>query len=242
MKNRYLPETDIANLAFKPVSQKTQFLASWIRPRMGRGSYNPYRKTYADAVNKQLPLYPDAQIATPWKTLEGLVRKKCHGSELLLSMNLPIASATHSFAVENNVIAEPIHASPITLVPGQQYEFGQPLLLKYNDDAAIMFPDLRRTGQLSPHGRRVAFSVMQERFITNYPEYSGLRKEIWRYKNNEERTIKVHRHDGEPLYNYEQLSADFVQTYEILNYLRLERDVDQKKRGGDDFGPLFGTG
>lgn len=240
MRSRYLPETDIANWAFLPPRLKEKFLAAWLRPRMAKGSYNPYRATTGDAVNRQLPLYPDGQVPTPWAKLEALVARKCRGDETLLKMNLPVAKATHDFATHASLTAEPVEVGSVTLGL-HRYEFGAPLLLRYAGGASVMFPDLRRTGQLTPHGRRVVLSVLHQRFRVNYPEYEALRLEIWRYQDNESRSIAVFRHEADPLYAYEELATDFLETYAIMNRLRFGAEEDRRRRGGEGPGPLFGT-
>jgi hypothetical protein len=242
MRSRYLPETDIANWAFLPPSLKEKFLVAWLRPRQAKGSYDPYRQTTGDAVNRQLPLYPTGQVATPWTMLEALVARKCKGDDRLLEMNLPIAKATHEFAIKGSLTAEPIEVGSLILAHGQRYDFGVPLILRYGGSASIMFPDLRRTGQLTPHGRRVVLSAMHQRFRVNYPEYASLGLEIWRYQDNDARTIAVFPLLPEPLYTYDELSRDFMETYAIMNRLRGDADAERRRRGGEDLGPLFGRG
>jgi hypothetical protein len=240
VKNRRLPETDIANWAFLPKSLKEKALVAWLRPRQAKGSYEPYRSTSSDAVNQQLPLYPSGQVLTPWDKLSELVIRKCRGDERLLNMNLPIAKATHAFSERHSVTAQPADIGALTLERGFRYDFGPALILRYDGGASVMFPDLRRTGNLTPHGRLVAQSVMHQRFRVNFPEYAALSLEIWRYKNNDERTIEVFRHSSEPLYSYEQISHDFAETYDMMNSLRAGVEMDVRKSGEGDFGPLFG--
>ena len=242
MKSRNLPETDIANIAFRSVSEKSKMLEAWLKPRQGSGSYNPFRQTSGDAINRQLPLYPEGQVRTPWEKLEQLVVAKCRGDEQLLGMNIPVARSTHDFAVATGLTAEPIDMRSLTLAGGERYDFGQNLLLRFDGGVAVAFPDLRRTGQLSLHGRRVAFSVMHQRFRENFPDNSSLALQVWRYRNNDDRSIEVIHHTDEPLYTYEELSADFSETYSIFNALRSHADNERRNKGGDqDYGPLFGT-
>jgi hypothetical protein len=83
---------------------------------------------------------------------------------------------------------------------------------------------------------------MHQRLRVNFPEYSALRLETWRYKDNDLREIEVTRHADDVLYSYEELSRDFAETYRIMNALRAGEQDDQRRRGGDDLGPLFGHG
>jgi hypothetical protein len=242
VKNRRLPETDVANWAFLPPSQKEKVLAAWLKPRQANGSYDPYRLTAGDAVNQQLPLYPTRQVATPWDKLAEAVRLKCRGDDQLLAMNLPVAKATHEFASKCDLTAEPVEIGAITFKHGHRYEFGPRLVLRYDGGASSMFADLRRRGNLTPHGRRVVHSIMHLRYRENFPEYSSLRLETWRYQDNDERSIQVFRHEGEPLYSYDALSDDISETYNIMNWIRAGAQEQHRKYGDEDFGPLFRHG
>ncbi len=241
MTSRHLPESEICNLAFKPSSHKERDLANWLKPRVITRSYNPYRATAADAVNTQLPLFPEGQVATPWAKLEALVRSRCRGDQELLDMNLPIAKSTHDFAVANKLTAEPLDVRPITLALGHPYGFGLPLILRYDGGASVAFTDLRRRGHLTPSGVRVMLAVLHQRFRVNCPELSALRLEIWRFADTDARDIKVSRHLGDELHSYEQLTKDFSETYRILNNLESANAADKRSGSQDGLGRLFGT-
>lgn len=241
MTSRHLPETEIANLAFQMSAKKLKVIEAWVKPRVITKTYNPFRATYPDAVNKQLSLYPDGQVATPWDKLEALTAAKCGGDLELTEMNVPVARATHTLAIETGMSAEPMMIRGLTMLPGHTYEFGSSLFFRYDDGVSVAFADLRRSGYLTEHGRHVVFSYQHQRFRENYPEFGALRLESWRYKANDDRTIEVYRHDGRKLYSYEELAADIEETYRILAHVQSE--VAEARRGRKDrgFGPLFGT-
>jgi hypothetical protein len=241
MKSRRLPETDIANVAFQPALRKEKVLAQWVKPKAITRSYEPFRQTAGDAVNQQLPLFPSAQIPTPWEKLESLVTAKCRGNSEILEMNLCIARSTHKFALEQSLTAEPISYRPITLSQGQMYDFSLPLLLRYDGGASVVFPDLRRTGRLSNHGCHVTHSVQHQRFRENFPDLAALRLDVWRYKDDEVREIEVIRHGDRDLITYDELVKDFSETYKILNALLEEQFHARRSSGSGDYGPLFGT-
>ena len=236
--SRHLPETDLANYAFLPVATKEARLLDWLKPRKITRSYEPFRQNLGDTVNAQLPLLEDEQTATTWSTLENLVAKKCGADEILLKMNLAVAKATHSFAVNNNIKAEKTDVRSLTLVHGHPYDFSMPLLLRYDGRVVVAFTDLRRTGCLSVHAQRVVFSILHERFRVNFPGFERLGLEVWKYANTEARTISAIRHGSEPLYSYEELQSDFTETYDILN--QLMRGLGRPSQLGP--GPLFGNG
>lgn len=241
MTSRHLPETEVANLAFQTEDRKRQVLEAWTRPRIITKSYNPFRFTYPDAVNRQLPLYPEGQVPTPWDRLEEATVAKCGGDEELIAMNVPVAKATHTFALDHSLTAESVPIRSLTMLPGHAYQFGPPLFFRYDGGVSAAFADLRKSGELTEHGRRVAFSYQHQRFRENYPEHDALRLEIWRYSRREDRMVEVYRHAGEPLYSYEQLSDDIRATYRILSETLTEAATVKRGRRDRGFGPLYGT-
>ena len=242
MKRRRLPETDIANLAFLPEGQKRRVLESWLEPKESRGSYDPQRLTMGDAVNQQLPLVAEAQLHTPWHKLESLVRRRCRGNEKLLAMNLPVARATHAFASERNLKAYALDARPLNFPHCDPYEFASPLIVTYDEKPRLVFLDLRRTGGLSVHARRVVMSAQDVRVRERYPELRNAGLEIWRYRNTELRLIEVTSYENEPLYSYEELSLDFASTYKIMNELRAGHSDGARAANDRSAGPLFDVG
>lgn len=242
MKSRRLTETDIANLAFKSAGVKRTQLIALERPKRIMGSYEPFRSRNGDAVNQQFRLLGFDQPETPLSMLEAVVAQACKGNPDLLHMNLPIARATHEYAKGNALQAHKEDVRRLILPFGHSYEFGMPLLMAYPDGRmAAVFPDLRRTQALGPVGRRVVFSMMHHRWRENYPDLAFLDLEIWRYHNNVERTVRAVECTEQDLIPYDDLIADVRQTYDIWHEV-LASAVETRRRGGNDAGPLFGTG
>lgn len=240
MKSRRLTETDIANLAFKPAEMKRRQLNSLERPKKIVGSYEPFRAHNGDAVNQQFPLLVEAQPETPLAMLEAVVSRACKGDTDLLAMNLPIACATHEYANLFGIQARREDVRRLTLPFGHLYEFGMPLLMAYPDDRIVaVFPDLRRTQPLGPVGRRVVFSMMHQRWRENYPDFTSLELEIWRYENNAKRTIRALNCAEQDLIPYDALIADVRQTYDIWHEV-IATAASERRNGSYDIGPLFG--
>lgn len=242
MKRRRLPETDVANLAFLPEGQKRRVLQAWLEPKQSRGSYDPQRLTMGDAVNQQLPLVTEQQVHTPWDKLEALVRHRCRGNEKLLAMNLPVARATHAFAIEREVKAFALDARPLNFPHCDPYDFALPLVVTYDRKPRLVFMDLRRSGGLSVHARRVVMSAQHVRVRERYPELRNAGLEVWRYRNTDTRSIDVTEYDGQPLYTYEELATDFAATYQLMNALRSKQTDEARAANDDGAGPLFGAG
>lgn len=239
MKSRRLTETDLANLAFKPAETKRLQLTSLERPKKIVGSYEPFRAHNGDAVNEQFRLLGDVQPETSLTMLESVVAKACKGDPDLLAMNLAIARATHTYATNNEILARREDVRRLTLPFGHLYEFGMPLLMAYPDGRIVaVFPDLRRTQQLGPVARRVIFSMMHHRWRENYPDFAELNLEIWRYKNDIDRTISPISSSEQDLIPYDTLIADVRSTYAIWHSV-IEEAAANRRGGIQDAGPLF---
>lgn len=242
MKSRRLTETDLANLAFKPAKEKALRLTSLEKPKKIIGSYEPFRRHAGDALNEQFRLPDREEPTTPLSQLESIVERACNGKSDLLAMNLPIARATHRYVVDQGIRALRENVSKIALPFGHVYEFGLPLLMVYpNDRIVAVFPDLRRTQQLSTVGLRMVFSVMHQRWRENNPDLAEIGLEVWRYRNDVKRSVFAIPCPEQGLLGYDAMIADVRETYEIWHEV-LSSAAEIRRRGGADFGPLFGTG
>jgi len=231
-----LPETDLANLSFMGQDKKHQFLESFIKPKIIPGSYEPFRKILGDTFNESLPLFGDQEFS-PWDEVDKKLKRVCKGNDSLYVMNLAISRATHAYAIENRISAFPIDVVSMSLGGTVRYDFGLPFLVRYPDHVAVVFLDIRRSGNLSPNGRRFIFSAMHERFRVAYPDLSEAHLEIWRFRNNSNREI-VKLESSFELITYESLAQDVRETYEILGYVQRGYD-DDRRRGTGTAGPLL---
>lgn len=237
MKSIRLPETDIANLAFKSYETKISFLTNWLKPKQIKGSYEPLRRSVGEAANVSLPLLPDIGSST-LAQLEGLVIKECKGNARLISMNLAPVKAIRDFVQKHGAEADFLEELPIVLHHGMRYAFWAPILVRYDGVARIIFFDLRRTGGLDDGGFHVCFSIMHERFRALNPDYETVRFEAWKFSNNASRTIRVVSEWREPI-SYHSIVSDVAETYAILNMLRSNGADIGRATGTDDDGPLF---
>ena len=233
LKSIRLPETDLANLAFRDTAFKTKFLMNWLQPKQVKGSYEPVRRSLGEAANVGLPLIPHIEVTTLGQ-LEQLVIKECRGNPDLVAMNLAPVRAIRDFIDKNDVEADFLQDLPITLYPNMRYSFWSPILIRYAGVARIVFMDMRRTGRLTPSGLHMAFSVVHERFRTLSTEFESVRAEAWRFANTDARKISVVKEWAAPI-PFRDIVADTAETYGILNRLR---SAQTPKTGTDD-GPLF---
>lgn len=234
LKSIRLPETDIANLAFRSYDLKVAFLANWLRPKLISGSYEPLRQSVGDAANVELPLIPDIPRPTLGQ-LENVVIRACKGNEQRIKMNLAPVRAIRTFVEEVGAEAEYLESLPITLYPGMRYAFWAPMIVVYGGIARIVFLDLRRKGGLSSSGLHMAFSVMHERFRTLDPDLAELRFESWRFADSDSRSVRPIAEWADPI-PYDVIVKDVAETYGILNALR---SGDSGRATGTDPGPLF---
>ena len=234
MKSTRLPETDIANLAFRPYDWKVAFLNNWLQPKHIKGTYEPLRHSVPEAANVELPLIPDLERTT-LEQLERLVIRACKGHEHRIKMNLAPVRAIRRFVDEQQAEADFLESLPITLYPGMRYEFWTPMIVRYGGVARIVFLDLRRRGGLSQTGCHVTFSIMHERFRNLNPDFDAVRFESWRFADNDARTIRPIMEWAEPI-RYDKIINDVAETYRILHALQAG---DSGRATGTDPGPLF---
>ena len=239
MKNYHLAPTDLANILFRDHSIKRMRLLELIEPKLIPYTYNPFRKTSGDAVNLQFDLLGQDMLPTPWETLEREVIKACKGKESLISVNIPVARATHAHALERGITASPIDASPLRLAPGQSYSFWMPLLLEADGRFFVTYTEPRRKGHLTPLGMQVAMSVQHERFRALGSDLAEISLEIWRYANDNTRRVIVYSDENLDLIPYAALEAETTDVYNILARLLAERENDLKKASYGRRGPLI---
>lgn len=236
MSNR-LPETDLANWSFLPVADKRRALMAFEGPKVIKGSYEPFRRVLPDAVNQQLPLFTDLLGETAWASVDERLRQECKGNQPLIDMNRAILLATHQYAQEHKIAANALDVVPLRFPGTLAYSFGLNLLIRYRDRASIVFLDMRRTNGLGPNGRVFMFAAMHHRFREAYPDLSEAALEIWRYKDNKQRTL-VSQMSTDIVYDYGDLVRDVVETHSIWESVK-RGDSDSRRAAGGGAGPLF---
>lgn len=236
MSNR-LPETELANWSFLPVEQKRLALVAFDGPKIIKGSYEPFRRVFPDVVNQQFPLFGDELSESNWIDLERRLVSECKGNAYLVDMNKKILAATYAFAIENGISATSIDVTPLRFSGGITYSFGLTILIRYRDRASIIFLDLRRSNGINPNGRGFVFSAMHHRFREAYPDLGGAGLEIWRYKNNDCRTL-ISQSADQIMYSHAELSADVKETYEIWSHIKRSGEEKNRASAGGP-GPLF---
>ena len=116
LKSIRLPETDIANLAFRSHGYKVDFLNNWLQPKQIKGSYEPLRHSVAEAANVELPLIPGL-ARTTLEQLEALVLRGCKGNDDRIKMNLAPVRAIRRFVGDQCAEADFLETLPDYPVP-----------------------------------------------------------------------------------------------------------------------------
>lgn len=236
MSNR-LPETELANWSFLPVADKRRALIAFEGPKNIKGSYEPFRKVFPDAINQQFPLFGEGLGESNWEAIERRLFQECKGDQKLIEMNKGILWATHRYCAENGIAANEVDVVPLKIPGAASYSFGLDLIVRYRGHASIVFLNMRRTSGLNPNGRRFIFSAMHHRFREAYPDLTEAELEIWHYRNNADRTLVCHTAVNANI-PFDDMVADIVETHQIW---------ESVKRGGEDLrravgggaGPLF---
>jgi len=236
MSNR-LPETEVANIAFLPVGQKRRALEAFERPKSIKGSYEPFRRVFPDAINQQFPLFGEGLPQSTWKDLEQRLRVECRGSQQLIDMNSAIAQSTFNYATLNRVSANAIDVVPLRFSSAIVYSFGLEVIVRYPSRAAIVFLDMRRSKNLSTSGQMFMQSALHHRFRVAYPDFANLDLEIWRYRDNKERTLIPQALEAE-LKTYDEIVSDVLETHAIWESVKRGSGESRRAVGGGG-GPLF---
>lgn len=149
--------------------------------------------------------------------------------------------ATYSYASHKEIKAYPLEARPLHFPDVHPYDFSLPMVAVYDGKPRIVFNDMRRKGKLSQHAHRVVFSAQNARIRERYPELRNAGLEVWRYRDNDARSIEAIECVQDEFYTFDQLADDFSKTVSILNRLREGQQTEFRSWNRDDAGPLFGN-
>lgn len=213
---RRLPETDLANLGFREIGSKRQFLIEWLKPKKLPPSYDPFRASIGEAVDAELPLFQGGISKAAMPELERLVIAACRNNPALIKQNMPPARALRDFTARHELEAAQIDVFPLKVMPGLRYSYGSPFVARYNGGAAVVFLDLRRSGGLTRSGVHFAQSVMHEQFRVANPDFESVRMEVWRFGKDAGRTIQPIVESRLPI-SMDEIVRDIGETYEVLN-------------------------
>lgn len=231
-----LPDTEIANLSFLPLEDKRRALFAFSQPKQISGTYRPFRKVFADAVNLQFPLFGTSLHSIDLAALRKHLWLECKGNEQVLAMNIAIAEATLQYAQEHSIEATKIDVVSLSFPNSPSHDFGLDLLIRYRDRASVVFLDMRRSNGLNQNGRKFMFSALHQRFRTAYSDLSEVGLEIWRYKNNKNRTL-VALTDGNEHYDFADMEADVAETYAVWSEV-VSRAPPRLRAVGDGSNPF----
>lgn len=235
MSNR-LPETDLANWSFLSRAQKRLALENFERPKLIKGSYEPFRKVFPDAINQQFPLFVEQLKRSEWEAVDQRLIQECRGNEQLLKMNRQILFATHAYAERHSIQAAVLDIRPLRFFGSVDYFFGLNLLIRYPDRAKIIFLDMRKSHNLKENGQTFVSSAIHHRFREAYPDLMDAEIEVWRYKADKARTL-IALPVTDPIISWDDLVADVRETHEIWE--EAKRGDDGRRRAVVGIGPLF---
>ncbi|MDF8333517.1 type VI toxin-antitoxin system SocB family DNA replication inhibitor toxin [Novosphingobium cyanobacteriorum] len=225
-----LPDTELCNLAFLPPEEKQRHLIAFEKPKQIKGTYQPFRKVFPDAINLQFPLFGSTLQLANLEAIKARLALECRGSEAVLSMNVAIAEATFAYAIQHGIEATQIDVVSLGFSGIANHEFGLNLLIRYRDHAAIVFLDLRRTNGLSHSGRQFMFSALHQRFRIAYPDLSAAQLEIWCYRNNKDRTL-VCINEPSTYFDFADMEVDVAETYAIWNAIKIAEEPKRRASG-----------
>lgn len=237
MKIRRLAETDLARTTVLPEAEQWLVLR---KHKFGRAphSYNPVRGAQPDILNRQSPLFSQAE-RTSWRAITDLIRKTSrHEDEY--NHNLSVAEALYQFAVSENVLSRD------RLLPNWAIGFGQTLRF-WPDYVSIVggtpevcFHDYRLTKRLNKEARRFAFSVMHERTRALDPDLSDVTLAIYQFRKLDDGSRIVQRRTDADvkLFSFDELNDMISLTYRIWQSVLLEREEEERKSASGGWNPM----
>lgn len=231
MKNKLLPDTDLARVALFESDKKREALRRF-KGGYSTLSYKPFRDAVSGIFNARKSLFDDLpQI--DWDQIEAAIKRSCSRADWF-DPNRILAEALYDYvqsasckAVEKDFLAVPIG-------------FGARLKLwhdfYYIQDGApvICFMDPRRSGGLTETGRRFAFSVMHHNLAQG--DFSGARFQIFQFPNADDegkkRVAKVHDFNEADLLSETEVNAAINDTYKIWQEVLEEREQEIRRAAG----------
>ncbi len=240
-KNRLLPDTDLARMAFLTEDRKKRALRGF-RDGYSKLSYAPFRDAVPGIFNARKSLF-EKLPGIEWSQVESAIKRSCRSRPDWLKSNLALAEALYKFnekaphdAIEREFMSVPIG-------------FGARLKLWHDfyyiqDGRPVMcFIDPRRANGLTETARQFVFSVMKHNLATG--DFSEARFQIFQLPPVDiagiKRKVVVHNFDDAQLLPASEVNAAISDTYKIwLEVLEEgEQEVRRAASGGSSGGFNF---
>ena len=229
-KTRRLPITDLARISVQPYELRRPALMQ-VKGGGGGANYNPTRGQFPGIVNRQPGMFPADRDS--WSVLKESISRACRSSEEI-ELNLPVAKQLFDYCDENMIRALELEGFPISFSVGPKLQAWSPALFIYGDKITIPFLDLRRRGKrLTREGQRFIFSLQHHALRVNNPDYADVSLEIFKFSDNDLRTIRPIVEDNRWLYSYDQLENMICETQLLWFDVLAGREDEAKKSGGE---------
>lgn len=230
MKERVLPDQDLARIAPMPLDQKRNELQ---KLKFGRPpyTYHPVRKSDLDILN--VAAGPLAELPrTPWHLIAKDIRRRCD-SAAQIDANLRVGEGLYRFASEHKLIGRRYPISPLPMGLSERVIYWSSAVIEIDGRMVVPFIDPRRTKKLTQSARQFSFSMMNQR-ISAYPDLADVGLAILQFENSEKgpRAVVPYFADDVDLFNFAELDAMVRETYEIWREILKGREAEARRSGG----------
>lgn len=229
MKQRRLPEIDLANIAPRSSDEKRKALLPF---SLGGGgwSYDPSRKRVLDVTDCGAPLDIEPRKSTLTQ-IERDIRRTCTHGEEQVKANIEVTRLLHKWSKENLERAVSFHIPALGFGHLGSVDYCYNFLGRYRGDDCIFAFDHRRGKGYSVHGRQFAFSMMHEQARVAFPELASAKLVIVQFPAlpNLGRQIRLFDDTGIELFSFEQLSQMINDTYAIWGDILREKAESQRE-------------
>ncbi len=237
MTSRRLPETDIAKICVRPISEQYRLLR-------GKKSFRPphsleaTRRNLASLIGVDTPMFPGKKV-TPEEALTALERSISRQEDRV--PNLLRAKSILQFR-ENSVqraAEEHMRGHRVTL--DNTINLTHSLLIEIDSKPTIPFFDLRKSGHLTADARDFVFAMNFHLLVDALEEFRDFGLVILNYWEDSASNFGITpiQFGGTPRYSFEELTDMVARTYRI--WLEILEERKAKGEPDEGHGPLFAS-
>ena len=215
MKTRRLSEIDLARLcALVDRPEELHLATEAYDAGGGAWSYDPARRSEADAVNAQPPL-PIPLDRPAWEKLERQVTRTCTRGQKQVDSNIEVTKLLHDLSVREGWVARTLDLSSMPIGVNETVRYWSNLVIEGPEGRFLTFIDHRRNGGLSGAvPKRIVHSMQSAWLHARYPDLEGTRLAIIQFPALKQiRSIKLTFCDTDDLMSYEELNERVLAVY-----------------------------
>lgn len=240
MKTNRLPDTDLANFCALPLDKKVAELQRFKTTPFVNLTYKPFKSVLSETMGLSTGLLELPRVS--FSKIVSLINSASSLGQTEIDANIAVAAGLYNYCEEFQIAGRSIDLfQPLDAGP-DRVTFWHNSVIKIEDRVVVpMFDPRQRASGLTPLGRRVAFSFMNERIRQGFSDYQNVSLAIFQFARAAEddgpRKPRVHFDAGVELFTYQELDSMVDETYQIWNEICADRIEETRRRatGTDPF-------